>query len=80
MILKILCPEGMTTVRKEVLLKMGFDPSVFTTLFITTKKQVYYLSYDYGFTPLMEKGIERALIVHKQNYMTNLDPWKFVKK
>jgi predicted nucleic acid-binding Zn ribbon protein len=55
-ILKALCPIGKSTVRKEVMVAMGYDMTIFSSLFLTTKKQVYYLCYDYGFTPLKEKG------------------------
>ena len=79
-ILKTLCPAGKATVRKEVMVAMGYDVTLFSSLFLTTKKQVYYLCYDYGFTPLNEKGIEKALIITKQRYMDTWDPWKFVNK
>ena len=78
-ILKKLCPEGKATVRRSVLTDLGFNPSYFTSLFITEKKQVYYLSYDYGFTPIIDKGVQKALIIRRQDYMGSLDPWKFVK-
>jgi predicted nucleic acid-binding Zn ribbon protein len=79
-ILKVLCPVGKATVRKEVMLAMGYDVTLFSSLFLTAKKQVYYLCYDYGFTPLNENGAEKALIVTKQEYMRVWDPWKFVNK
>lgn len=79
-ILKTLCPVGKAIVRKEVMLAMGYDITLFSSLFLTTKKQVYYLCYDYGFTPLIEKGVEKALIITKQEYMNKWDPWKFVNK
>ena len=78
-ILKTLCPEGMATVRKEILLKMGFNVQLFTSIFVNTQKQVYYICYDYGFTPIRRKGIDKALIVHRQPYMSEWDPWKYVK-
>jgi len=78
-ILKTLSPVGMSTVRKEVLDAMGFDISVFSSLFLTNKKQLYYFSYDYGFTPLIVNGVEKALIVNKQRYMNSWNPWKYVK-
>lgn len=79
-ILKKLCPVGKATVRKEVMLAMGYDVTLFSSLFLTTKKQVYYLCYDYGFTPINENGTEKALIITKQEYMKVWDPWKFVTK
>lgn len=79
-ILKTLCPVGKATVRREVLEAMGYDVKLFSSLFLTSKKQIYYLCYDYGFTPLLEKGIEKALIITKQDYMNSWNPWKFVNK
>jgi predicted nucleic acid-binding Zn ribbon protein len=78
-ILKTLCPVGKATVRREVLDAMGYDITVFSSLFLTTKKQIYYLCYDYGFTPVIEKGVEKALNITKQPYMNSWNPWKFVK-
>lgn len=84
-ILKSLCPQGKATIRKEVLLEMGFDFSVFTTLF-PTGKGVYYLSYEYGYMPIIEKSglerrpIQKVLIIQKQAYMkSRFDPWKYTK-
>jgi len=78
-ILKSLCPEGKATVRKDVMIAMQYNFSLFSTLFITSKKQLYYLCYDYGFTPILENGTEKALIVTRQHYMREWQPWRFVK-
>ncbi len=77
-ILKTLCPQGKATVRKEVLLSMGFSVDAFTSIFVTRYKQVYYLCYDYGYTPIMEGPVEKALIVSRQEYMKDLNPWKLL--
>lgn len=77
-ILKTLCPQGKATVRKEILVAMGFSIDSFTSIFVTRSRQVYYLCYDYGFTPIMEGQIEKALIVSRQEYMKDLNPWKVV--
>ena len=79
-ILKALCPEGKSIVRKQVLENLGFRVDLFTTLYITSKKQIYYLCYDFGFTPILEKGIQKVVIVSRQPYMSAWDPWKYVKK
>ena len=79
-ILKTLCPQGKATVRKEILLSMGFSLNAFTSIFVTRSKQVYYLCYDYGYTPVMEGQIEKALIVSRQEYMNDLDPWRFLNR
>lgn len=79
-ILMTLCPKGRSVVRKEVLVTMGFRMDLFTALFVTTAKQIYYLCYDFGFTPLIERGIPKVLIVSRQPYMIPWDPWKYIPK
>ena len=78
-IMKTLSPEGGTIVRKTILVKMGFDFRYFTSIFITERRQVYYLSYDFAFTPTYHNGKEKVLIVRVQPYMTAPDPWKYVR-
>jgi len=79
-ILKTLCPQGKAIVRKEVLTSMGFNLNNFTSIFITAPKQVYYMCYDYGYLPIMEGQTEKALIVSRQEYMTDWNPWKYLKR
>lgn len=79
-ILKTLCPQGKATVRKEVLIALGFQIDAFTSLYVTNSKQVYYICYDFAFSPLKEGEIEKVLIVSRQEYMKNLDPWRFLHK
>ena len=74
-ILKSLCPVGKAIVRKEVLDAMQYDLNVFSSIYLTGKKQTYYFCYDYGFTPIVEKGIPKALIVTRQSYAEPLNPW-----
>ena len=76
-ILKTLSPEGKATVRKEVLDQMGYDFRHFTGLF-KSNKMLYYLVYDFAFSPIDENGREKALIVQTQNYMDKLgfEVWK----
>lgn len=70
-ILKALSPEGKATVRKEVLDQMGFDYRYFSGIF--KSKLVYYLVYDYAFAPIHDsKGVEKAVIVQRQDYMDTL--------
>ncbi len=69
-ILKTLCPEGKATIRKEVLDHMGYDFLFFTGLYKSPKSSlIYYLVYDYGFSAIFEKGIEKAVIINRQSYM-----------
>ena len=79
-ILKKLCPVGKAVIRKEVLDELGYDVKVFSSIFVTSNKEVYYICYDYAFTPLLENNIKKALIVTKQDYMNEWDPWRFVKR
>lgn len=77
-ILKTLSPEGKATVRKEVLDQMGYDYRYFSGLF-KTKTSLYYLVYDYAFSPVYDKGVEKALIVQRQDYMDQMS-FKLWKK
>jgi predicted nucleic acid-binding Zn ribbon protein len=77
MILKTLCPHGKSVVRKTVLDAMGFRSDLFTTLYLTSKKQLYYFCYDFGFTPVFERNIQKVVIVARQTYMGVWDPWKY---
>jgi len=78
-ILKKLCPIGKAIVRKEVLEAMEYEVNIFSSIFLTSKRQIYYICYDYAFTPLIEHDVEKALIVTRQEYMKSWDPWKYVK-
>lgn len=76
-VLAYFSPEGKATVRKSVLVQAGYDFSLFTTFFSFTRG-TYYFCYDYGFLPIIDnKGIEKVVIVQKQEYMNtvNFNPW-----
>lgn len=72
------CPSGKSTVDKGVLAKLGYKFELFTHIFPFTTG-TYFFCYEYGYLPLVEKDIEKMLIVHKQKYMEklNFDPWRF---
>lgn len=72
------CPSGKSTVRKDVLVELGYRFELFSHLF-PFKNGTYYFCYDYGFLPIEDKGIKKLLIVQKQDYMENLNfnPWGF---
>ena len=78
-ILKTLCPKGKATVRKEVLVSMGYDFNTFSSAFATSRG-VYYICYDYAFSPVLDGLVEKALIVTAQDYMLGLDPWKYIRQ
>lgn len=73
-ILKSLCPEGKTVVRRKVLVDMGFDHRYFTNIYRSSKGNTYYLCYDYGFAPIKEGGKDKILIIHRQDYMDSYSP------
>ena len=78
-ILKTLSPVGKATVRKTILESMGYDFSAFTSLYLSPAGNLYYLCYDYGFSPIVQRGIERALIITRQKYVGDWQPWQFAK-
>jgi hypothetical protein len=78
-ILKKLCPVGKNVVDKKVLDAMGYNPAYFSSIFVTAKKDVYYICYDYAFTPLIQSGVKKALIVPRQEFMHFANPWKYVR-
>ena len=78
-ILKTLSPLGKSTVRKEVLEAMGYNFSIFSSMYRASKSNIYYLCYEYGFRPIIDnRGIEKAIIINKQSYMNDWQPWKYV--
>ena len=78
-ILKTLCPIGKATVRKSVLVDMGYDFSYFSSLYLPASDHLYYFCYEYGFSPIVQNGVERALIITRQDYVGKWEPWKFIK-
>uniref|UniRef100_UPI00215866A1 hypothetical protein n=1 Tax=Marinoscillum sp. MHG1-6 TaxID=2959627 RepID=UPI00215866A1 len=80
-ILKNLCPEGKSTVRRQILIDLGYDFNFFTNLYQSTKGATYYLCYDYGFTPIWDNGKEKVLIIQCQDYMMGkFNPWNSAKQ
>lgn len=61
-ILSRLCPGGKTKIKKEELLRYGFDFSYHTHLHQTQSGHVYYFCYDHGYLKLNN---ETFLIVRK---------------
>ena len=70
------CPSGKSTVEKEVLVKLGFRFELFTHIF-PFNSGTYFFCYEY--LHIIEKGIEKMMIVQKQAYMEKLNfhPWGF---
>lgn len=60
---------GKTTLRKDVLIRAGFNPNFFTHYWKNQKGQVYLFCYEYGFLSIKERGIDKYLLVEWQEYM-----------
>jgi hypothetical protein len=78
-ILRNLCPEGRAVVSKEILDAMGYAYNLFSSIHVDPKRQVYYICYDYAFTPIIEHNEKKAFIVARQNFLNSWDPWKFIR-
>lgn len=61
--------SGYTTLRKEELLKEGFNPYYFTHYWKNKQGQVYLFCYEFGFLEIEQKGIKKYLLVEWQEYM-----------
>ncbi|WP_144709179.1 hypothetical protein [Cellulophaga sp. RHA_52] len=70
------CPSGKGTVKKEVLEQLGYRVDLFTQIY-PFKTGTYFFCYEYGYLPIKEKGIDKMLIIQKQDYMDKLtySPW-----
>lgn len=68
-ILKRYNQTGYTTLRKKVLLELGFNPRYFTHYWKNQKGQVYLFCYDFGFLEIEQQGKKKYLLVEWQNYM-----------
>ncbi|MDG1332592.1 MAG: hypothetical protein P8P74_09700 [Crocinitomicaceae bacterium] len=68
-ILKLFNKAGKATVRKEQLLKEGFNPKYFTNYWKNKKGDVYLFCYEYGFLERKENGRFKYVLVQWQDYM-----------
>ncbi len=68
-ILKRYNQSGFTTLRKEKLIKAGFNPKYFTHYWKNQKRQVYLFCYDFGFLEIEQQGKKKYLLVEWQDYM-----------
>ncbi|NNC94516.1 MAG: hypothetical protein HKN92_03070 [Chitinophagales bacterium] len=78
-ILKKLCPKGKAIVRKETLDQLAYDYNYFHSIFITKSKNIYYLCYNYGFSPTYENNVAKVIIIQRQAYMDSFNPWKYLR-
>lgn len=68
-LLKKFNKAGKSTVRAEVLIKLGFDPRFFTHFWRNANKEIYYFVYEFGFLNKMENGRKKYVLVTWQPYM-----------
>lgn len=68
-ILKRYNRKGLVTVRKQHLLKEGFNPNFFTHFWKNKKGGVYLFVFEYGFLDLKKEGKDKYLLVIWQDYM-----------
>jgi len=60
---------GKATIRKETLIKAGFDPKFFTHYWKNSKGDVYLFCYDYGYLTRSENNRTKYVLVKWQDYM-----------
>jgi hypothetical protein len=77
-ILKRLCPTGKAVVPRQAMSAMDFDFQYFTSILITLDKKIYYICYDFAFTPIPDGAAGKALIVAWKENRSGFDPWKYV--
>ena len=68
-ILKEYNKSGLSTVRKEILIKEGFNPQYFTNYWKNDKGQVYLFCYEYGFLEIKKEVKPKYVLITWQNYM-----------
>ena len=68
-ILKNFNKAGKATVRAELLLKQGFNPSYFTHYWKNKKNDVYLFCYEFGFLKRIENNKIKFILVTWQDYM-----------
>ena len=60
---------GKAVIRKEELLKAGFNPKYFTHYWKNKKGDVYLFCYEFGFLERKENGKSKYVLVQWQSYM-----------
>jgi hypothetical protein len=68
-LLKSYNKAGKATVRKEELIKEGFNPNFFTHYWKNKRGDVYLFCYEFGFLNKLEHGRSKYVLVKWQNYM-----------
>ena len=72
------CPEGEAYVKKESLENQGFNTQFFSSMYLTARRRIYFICYDYAWSPVITNGIKKVFIVRIKGTMLLGDPWRFV--
>lgn len=68
-LLKRFNASGKSTVRAELILKEGFDPTFFTHYWKNNRGDVYLFCFEFGFLKRKENGKVKYILVKWQSYM-----------
>jgi hypothetical protein len=68
-ILKEFNKGGKVTVRKDLLMDLGFKDRYHTHTWRNQKGDVYHFIYEYGYLKRIENGREKYLLIIWQNYV-----------
>ena len=60
---------GKSVVRKDILIKEGFNSKYFTHYWKSSKGDIYLFCYEYGFLEKKEKSGFKYVLVQWQDYM-----------
>ena len=61
---------GKSIVRKEELLKVGFNPNRFTHYWKNKKGDVYLFCFEFGFLEKKEGSKQKYVLIKWQDYMS----------
>ena len=67
-ILKKYNQSGQSQIKKELLLKEGFDFNLFTNIWKAKNGNVYFFCYEFGFRDLKDNG--KYMLIMWQDYMS----------
>lgn len=68
-ILKLYNKSGLSTIRKEKLIREGFNPQYFTNYWKNAKGEVYLFCYEFGFKEVKKANNAKYVLVTWQPYM-----------
>jgi hypothetical protein len=68
-LLKLYNKAGKSVVRKDVLIKSGFNPKYFTHYWKNNNQEVYLFCYEFGFLNIQQNGKSKYVLIKWQDYM-----------